>query len=214
MIRSKEEYLNNLQRQLKDSKENRELLKEFDLLISEMLYDLEVTKGLGEADAMKQIVEKIGSPKDVATMYEQEMAITPAKTQWTFIVVNIAFFVSGMFLTLFYHILPIEAVDQLWLFLTSIPTVLILLYMVFWALLGYEMGKEFGPGGKRLLHKTFYIMLVPNITLMILVVFKLIPLHWFDPLLTKTFIIVCILSTILLYPISNAGFKWGVIRSI
>lgn len=80
---------------------------------------------------------------------------------------------------------------------------------VFWALLGYEIGKGFGHNGRVLLNKTFLLSLIPNLILMVLTVFQIIPHSWFAPLLTKTFIIACIIFTIILYPISWIGYRWG-----
>jgi hypothetical protein len=94
------------------------------------------------------------------------------------------------------------------------PTLIALLYLFFWALLGYEIGRGFGHGGRTLLKKTFLLSLIPNILLMVLTVFEIIPHSWFAPLLTKTFIIACILFTIILYPISVIGYRWGKKASI
>lgn len=214
MIQSKHDYLNALQARLKKGPETDEIIQEFDTIITEMLVDLQETKGLHETEAMKDIMRTIGSPDQVAAMYQQELGITPVRTQWTFISINLLFFIAGIFLTLFYHVLPVPFIEQLWHFLTSISGVIMILYMVFWGLLGYESGKEFGFNGKPLLFKTFYAALIPNLVLMGLVVFRIIPFSWFDPLLTPSFIGACIGGTILLYPISYSAFRWGIIQSV
>lgn len=214
MIQSKYDYLFALKKGLKDTANAEELLQEFELHISEMLDDLKVTEGLDEIEAMEKIVERLGSPEQIAELYQQEVDVTPSKIQWTFISVNLLFFIGGICLTIVYNLLPAPLISEIWTILTSITSVLIILYMFFWVLLGYEIGKEFGLGGKKLLLKTFYIALVPNLTLMALVVLRVMPFQWFDPLLTPSFIAICILCTTFLYPISYAGFRWGTIRSI
>lgn len=214
MIQSKAEYLRTLQAQLKKGPETDDIIQEFDMIITDMLAELQETKGVHEKEAMNEIARTIGSPDQVAAMYMQELGITPVRTQWTFIFVNVLFFVAGIFLTLFYHVLPIPFIERIWHFLTSISGIIMLLYMVFWGLVGYEIGKEFGFNGKPLLAKTFYAALIPNLVLMGLVVFRIIPFSWFDPLLTPSFIGACIGGTILLYPISYTAFRWGIAQSV
>jgi cytochrome b subunit of formate dehydrogenase len=214
MTPSKNAYLYELKRELVNNPQCEELLTEVESHISEMLLELMEYEGLKEDDAMVKVVNRIGSPENLAKSYKQEMDLTPKKIQWTFISVNILFFISGIFLTAFYNVLSIPFLSMIWSILTSITTILILLYMLFWVLLGYEIGKEFGLGGKLLLKKTFYFALVPNLILMALVVFQLVPASWFDPLLSPSFIVICILCTTMLYPISYAAFRWGTLRSI
>ncbi|MFN7249687.1 MAG: HAAS signaling domain-containing protein [Anaerobacillus sp.] len=214
MIQSKHDYLIMLEKQLKNVDNRAELLQEFEVHISEMLEEIKSSDELNEAAAMAKIVERLGSPEQIATTYIQELEVTPTKIQWTFIAANLLFFIGGVCLTILYNQIPSLIIAELWTVLTSITSVLIILYMFFWVLLGYEIGKEFGVGGKELLRKTFYIALAPNLLLMALVVFRIMPFQWFDPLLTPSFIAVCILCTIFLYPISYAGFRWGTIRSV
>lgn len=214
MIQSKHDYLSALQTRLKKGTETDDIIQEFDMIITDMLVELHEMKGLHEKEAMNEITRTIGLPDQVAAMYEQELAITPVRTQWTFILVNVLFFIAGIFLTIFYHVLPIPFIERLWHFLTSISGVIMALYMVFWGLVGYEIGKEFGFNGKPLLAKTFYAALLPNLVLMGLVVFRIIPFSWFDPLLTPSFIGACIGGTILLYPISYTAFRWGITQSV
>lgn len=214
MIQSKYDYLKALERELGGHPNADELLQEFELHISEMIEELRLSERMDEVAALQVIVQRVGQPATVALLYHQELEITPQKTQWTFILFNLLFFIGGISLTIFYHVVPIPFIKELWQALTSIPSTLMILYMVFWGLLGYEIGKEFGLGGKRLLVRTFYFSLIPNLILMALVVFRIVPFSWFDPLLTPSFIISCIVSTMFLYPISYLGYRWGTSRSI
>lgn len=214
MILSKKAYLEMLESRLKNAPNSTEILVEMDIHLSDVLADITSEQGISENEAMAQLVERVGNPDELADMYLAELEVTPAKTQSIFIFVNLLFFAVGICLTVFYHLVPLSVSNQVWYFLTSIPSLIMILYMVFWGLLGYEIGKEFGFSGKKLLFKTFYFTLVPNLVLMGLVVFRVIPLGWFDPLLTQPFIIACILCTVILYPISYAGFRWGIIRSV
>ncbi|MBU9720914.1 hypothetical protein KS407_05555 [Bacillus alkalicola] len=214
MIQSKQDYIDTLKEELKTVPHADEILDEIDLHLDDVLEDILCNQNVTETEAMEKLLERVGSPKELAAMYRQEFEVTPAKTQWTFISTNLIFFIIGIGLTIVYHLVPLTITNELWGFLTSIPTVIMVLYMVFWGLLGYEIGKEFGFGGRKLLYRTFYITLLPNLILMALVVFRVIPLGWFDPLLSQPFIIACILCTIILYPISYTGFRWGILRSL
>ncbi|WP_078380481.1 DUF1700 domain-containing protein [Sutcliffiella halmapala] len=214
MIQSKQAYLEELHKELKKLPNCEELLREYDLHLSEMLADLIEIEGLEEKEAMGKIVLRFGAPKDIAACYKENLDITPTKMKWTFISVNLFFFISGISLTVMYNLLPFPFISILWNILTSIPTLLILLYMFFWVLLGYEIGKEFGLGGRKLLRNTFYFSLIPNLVLMLLVIFRVVPESWFGPLLTPSFIAICIVCTLILFPISYAAYRWGTIRSI
>jgi hypothetical protein len=214
MIQSKQDYINDLSKELKNHPNLEELLGEIDLHISEMIEDLCLNNGLDEKSAIVEVQSRFGTPREVAGIYQKELDLTPKKTQWTFIAVNVLFFVGGIILTVLYHLIPFPLINKTWSFLTGIPVIIMLLYMGFWAMLGYEIGKEFGYGGKKLLLKTFYISLFPNLLLMVLVLFRIVPTTWFDPLLSPPFIATCILGTAVLYPISYASFRWGTIKSV
>ena len=121
-------------------------------------------------------------------MWKEELSVTPSKMKWLFILVNILLFGGGAFLTLAHNLFDWSWLTSLWNQLTSIPILIALMYMFFWALLGYEIGRGFGYKGKKIMNRTFFLALIPNLILMILTVFQIIPHEWFDPLLTETFI--------------------------
>ena len=105
-------------------------------------------------------------------------------------------------MTVFYQCIPSPTVHQLWFFFDKISVFIAFFYLFYWLLLGYEVGIEFGLGGKKLLKNTFYIALAPNLFLMVMALFRIIPPFVFALLLTSEFTAVCIYFTILLYPIS------------
>ncbi|MFT8320454.1 MAG: hypothetical protein ABF649_06065 [Bacillus sp. (in: firmicutes)] len=214
MIASKQEYLVLLHKRLKHNDNQDEIVLEYDLHLSELLEDIYMEKQLEEKEAMAIVLERFGEPEEIAQLYAEEQTVTANKTKWIFFFGNLVFFTGGICLTIFYHYLSFPLIRKLWAFLVSIPFYLIVLYLFFWLLLGYEVGKEFGLGGKKLLKKTFYISLAPNLLLMMLVIFRIVPSTVFDPLLTPDFILICIVATFFLYPISILGFRFGTTRSI
>lgn len=205
MIQYKSEFLSQLDRQLGKHPEKEQILFEYDTHLTEMLEDLIVA----EKDIMSELYNRLGSPEEIAASWREELSLTPKKTQWLFIIANLLFFAGGSVLTFVHNVFDFTWIDLVWKSLTSIPSVIILVYIVFWALLGYEIGKGFGHRGRSLMRKTFILSILPNILLMNLTLFEVIPHGWFQPLLSSAFIIKCILLTALLYPICWAGYKWG-----
>lgn len=184
-------------------KEN--IIEEYKLHVYELLREAPVD----QENIYDELVSRLGTPKDIAQIWRQEMGITPSKTQWLFVLLNIAIFIGGFLLTVSYNVTHWTWVEQLWSVLTEASTIIIVAYMLFWGLLGYEIGKEFGHRGYRLLRKTFVISVIPNLLLMYLIIFRIFPYEWFQPLLSVPFIIACVIFTGLLYPISWLGFRWG-----
>ncbi|RLL41275.1 hypothetical protein D8M04_17275 [Oceanobacillus piezotolerans] len=198
-------YLEQLAEEIGDHPDKQEILADYQMHIEDLLEDSNIPRD----KEYEELVLRLGEPKDLARVWKKTTSITPRKTQWLFVFCNIFIFVMGIALTVLYNIFEWDWIEQLWTALTDMPTIIILLYVMFWGLLGYEIGKEFGNHGLSLLRKTFWLSIVPNLLLMYLVVFKLIPHEWFEPLLSAPFIVVCIVFTILLYPITWLGYRWG-----
>jgi uncharacterized membrane protein len=161
------------------------------------------------SESYQEIVKRLGTPEEIAAIWKEEAKVTPKKMQILFVVLNIVFFLGGITLTIAYNVYQFKWIETMWERLTAVPSIIIMVYMVFWGLLGYEIGKEFGSGGLKILRKTFTYAIIPNLILMYLIVFKLIPHEWFQPLLNGPFIIACMVLTIVLYPISWIGYRWG-----
>lgn len=212
MEQPKNRFLNELAKGLGNHPSKENILHDYKAHIDEIL--LEYFDCEDEDIIMERIVSRLGSPSEIACMWKEELSITPSRMKWLFIILNILFFGGGSLLTLFHNLYDWEWLTLIWSHLTAIPTIIAFIYMFFWALLGYEIGKGFGHGGRSLLKKTFLLSLVPNLLLMLLTVFEVIPHSWFAPLLTKTFIIACIILTLFLYPVSLIGYRWGKKASI
>lgn len=214
MIQSKQEFLDRLEDKLAKHPDKQAILLEYDSHLTELLADLMDHSSMEKGSLMEVVIERLGTPEEIAFQWNEELSISPRKTQWVFVALNISFFIGGSILTISYNLFEWEWIETIWTYLTSIPFLIMVLYMIFWALLGYEIGKEFGYGGRSLLKKTFFVSLAPNLLLMYLTIFRLIPYDWFQPLLDLPFIISCILGTLCLYPICWAGYRWGKRASI
>jgi hypothetical protein len=212
MEQSKNRFLLELARGLGNHPEKENILKEYEIHINEIL--LELFDELDGDAVWEKIVTRLGSPDEITQMWKEELSVTPSNMKWLFILLNIVLFTFGSLLTLFHNLYEWKWLTVIWGYVTAIPTLIALIYLFFWALLGYEIGKGFGHRGKNLLKKTFLLSLIPNLLLMLLTIFQIIPQSWFAPLLTNQFILVCILLTIILYPVCLIGYRWGKKASI
>ncbi|AGK54004.1 HAAS signaling domain-containing protein [Bacillus sp. 1NLA3E] len=212
MDQPKNKFLAELAIGLGNHQDKDSILLEYETHIDEII--LEAYDCKSEAEVIERITSRLGSPEEIALAWEDELSVTPSNMKWLFISINILFFGGGSTLTLVHNLYKWKWLSIIWDNLTTIPIVISFVYMIFWALLGYEIGKGFGYGGRKLLNKTFFVALIPNLTLMFLTVLEIVPHSWFAPLLTKTFIIACIIFTITLYPVSWIGYLWGKKASI
>lgn len=158
MIQYKSEFLSQLDMHLGKHPEKEQIIFEYDTHITEMLEDIM----FAEEDIMSELYNRLGSPEEIAASWREELSLTPKKTQWLFIIANLVFFVVGSVLTLVHNVFDFLWIDLVWKSLTSIPSVIILIYLVFWAMLGYEIGKGFGHGGRSLMKKTYALYLAKH----------------------------------------------------
>lgn len=205
MSDGEQRYIQELADQMRHHNNHDEIIFEYEQHIYEMNYELPQDEQL----TYDQIVARLGEPEQIAKMWRSEIKATPKKMQWLFVLMNAVIFLGGVILTISYHVFEFTFIDQLWYSLTNASFIIIFIYILFWGLLGYEIGREFGHRGRRLLQKTFLICMIPNVLFMYLVVVKVLPYKWFDPLLNIPFIIVCIIFIGLLYPVSIFGYLWG-----
>ncbi|GGA78013.1 HAAS signaling domain-containing protein [Ornithinibacillus halotolerans] len=173
------------------------------------VYEISLEGNFEGEDLYNEVVKRLGSPSEIAEIWKEEASVTPKKMQVLFVVLNIVIFLGGLSLTIIYNFFQFELIEIMWKRLTAVPSIIIIVYMAFWGLIGYEIGKEFGSAGLKILRRTFILAVIPNLVLMYLIVFRLIPHEWFQPLLNGPFILACIVLTILLYPISWIGYRWG-----
>ncbi|WP_010098354.1 HAAS signaling domain-containing protein [Ornithinibacillus scapharcae] len=205
MTTGEERFLQELDRALAEHPEKEQIIAEYRSHIYEVLRE----ELKADNDSYELIVNRLGSPKEIASLWAEEAKVTPRRMQILFVVLNILIFLGGIALTVAYNVFQFEWIEILWERVTAVPSIIIMVYMIFWGLLGYEIGKEFGSGGLKIVRRTFTYAIIPNLVLMYLIVFKLIPHEWFQPLLNGPFILACILLTLVLYPISWIGYRWG-----
>lgn len=213
MTAAEKKFIHELDGALGDFPDKQEILLEYEMHLYQLANE-ESLDGDGEVDNYQTFTERLGTPEDIAGLWKQETAITPKRTQWLFVTFNVCLFIVGSILTFGYNWFQWEWLNAVWRGLAEVSTFILVIYFFFWGLLGYEIGKEFGFRGKKLLTKTFFFSIIPNLILMYLTVFEFIPYKWFQPLLNWQFIMVCIVGTAILYPVSWIGYRWGKKESI
>lgn len=197
-------FIRELEIELEGQKDKESIVADYEMHIAEM----QEAEGFDQV-SYELLVMRLGTPQEIAKIWQQETGITPRKTQWLFVLLNMAIFIVGSLAMLSYHLFSWVWLSRLWQAIMTVPMLVLFVYLIFWALLGYEFGKEFGHRGLRLLRRTFLIAIIPNILFIYLVLFKLLPIHWLSPLLTNSFIGTTVVFTSILYPVSLLGYHWG-----
>ena len=147
MERLKNEFLGELALLLVHHPEKDAIIEEYDAHLDELLMEIQMQSD--ESDLRSQIYSRVGTPLEIADLWREELSVTPSNMKWLFIAVNILFFTSGAALTLAHNVFDWTWLKELWEQLTSIPILIAIVYMAFWALLGYEIGRGFGHKGKK-----------------------------------------------------------------
>ena len=102
-----------------------------------------------ESEVRDQIYSRFGTPEEIAAMWKEELSVTPSNMKWLFIAVKYPiFWWRQLALTLAHNLFDWGWLTSLWVQLTSIPILIALIYLFFWALLGYEIGRGFGHKGR------------------------------------------------------------------
>lgn len=206
MIHTKNEYIEQLRELLKDHSDRDAIVDEISVHINECLRQ----DGLSEQEAISLAISQIGSPQQLAQGFiRSSTPHTTAAKKW-FIYMNFMFFLAGGFLAVGANVLQIDMLQWMWDMLSQSGWTILLAYTGYWAFLGFEMGKEYGVSGKKLLSRTIGIAVIPNFILMLATLFGVLPIGWFHTLLNSSFLIACLLATFCFFPISHMGYYVGV----
>lgn len=211
MITIKEEYLEKVKKALGDQPNASEICDEISSHIAEAANE-KMLAGVNELEAHTAVLDELGEPSELANCF----CLPSDKKQKTiyFILLNWCFFLGGILLTVGHHVLHHWGIHYLWMVLENLSLLLLLSYSVYWVYVGFYIGKQFGPNGKRVVNRTIFHALIPNFVLMMLVLFDLIPRSLFSTLLSPTFLIICVIATILFYPIGKIAYKFGILQGL
>lgn len=181
------------------------------LLIKEIFSHVEESyrnmkeKGYSEEEIYERLQEEIGSPAEIAKACKQQAAPAANVFSIFFIMLNLFFFIGGVGVTVLYLFFDIPFLSVLW---TSKWTILCG-YLIFWMILGYQGGREYGVNGERVINQTLFFALLPNLVFMLIVLGNLIPGKPYESMLTPGFFLACIISTFLFPAVSKIGFLIG-----
>ncbi|MEM5592972.1 hypothetical protein AAHH67_16505 [Niallia circulans] len=84
MISSKESYMKQLRDLLQDHEQSEEICMEYELHLVDMLEDIAFEKQCSEEEALILAIQRLGTPLEIAAMYQEELNMTAKKTQWNF----------------------------------------------------------------------------------------------------------------------------------
>ncbi|KRG16168.1 HAAS signaling domain-containing protein [Lederbergia galactosidilytica] len=199
------QYIEQLEKELQDHPERIEIITE----ITDHIKEAMAEQVLPEKEAIAIIVNRFGSPQELAASFRQASLPSPYQVKGLFILFNMGILMVGIGITLGHHLGNIPFFHWAWQALAQNSWWVLLVYTVYWSLIGYLLGKEFGNQGKKLLIETVRLSILPNLCVMMIVLYGIMPMEWFRSFLTAPFFGACLIATILFYPISQAGFYFG-----
>ncbi|WP_456279327.1 HAAS signaling domain-containing protein [Bacillus sp. AK128] len=203
-LTTKKEFLQELEKSLPSSVNKVEILTEWEIHIEEAIRE----------ETEETVIRRFGDPTDIAKAYRKNTALQKEWVVPFFLGINSLFFIVGSLLTLAYHVTDLKIADLVWNRLVEVAPVIMGGYLLFWIFLGFEIGRSYGLKGSGLLTKTVLLSMIPNLLLMMLTLYNWIPTDIFSPLLTPMFVIVCVLFTLLVYPICCLAYRLGISRSL
>ncbi|MBM6619577.1 HAAS signaling domain-containing protein [Bacillus suaedaesalsae] len=203
---TKENFLKELKAHLPYNVDKQDIIREWEMHI----YDASKESECSE----EEVIVSFGEPKEIAKAYGNN---TPVQKNWVvpfYIGCNALFYIVGSLVTLAYHTTEHPIVESIWNTLIGYAPAIIGGYLLFWIFLGFEIGRTYGVRGSRVLSKTVLFCMLPNVILMVLTLYKWIPIELFESLLSPMFVLVCVILNFLLYPICRIAYRVGISRSL
>ncbi|RXJ04592.1 hypothetical protein DS745_04200 [Anaerobacillus alkaliphilus] len=208
---TKEEFVRRLRVELEGHPRGDEIVAEYADYMEQKHRDL-LLVGNNEFEAEALVISQLEDPKTIARHYSSGLNSTKEFSK--VLLINYLLFVIGLLLTSIYTLYQTTVVSQLWFYLVGQKWFILVGYCLLWACIGFSIGKKFGFKGRELHKRIFRFSLIPNYLLMLLVLYLEPIQHWFNPLLTPEFVIMCVIVTLLFYPISKISFKMGILKGI
>src|SRR5690625_4398573 len=122
---SENQFIQELEKELGNYREKENIVAEYKHHVYELMEE-------NRQATYKDLVEHLGTPREIAKLWKQEHGVIPKRTQWLFVLLNISIFISGTLLTISYHFFHWNWIRQLWSGLTEIPFILMIIYVLFW----------------------------------------------------------------------------------
>ncbi|MGG3571656.1 hypothetical protein ABES25_11790 [Bacillus gobiensis] len=203
-MKSKHLYKADLKRALSRVHADELLVKEIFSHVEESYRYLK-DNGYSESEIYEKLQGEIGSPTEIAKAYKGQAAPTVKVYSSFYIMLNLLFFIGGAIVTALYLFVDIPFITALW----SAKWLILCGYLIFWMLLGYQGGREYGVNGRKIMNLTVFVAILPNFFFMLIVLWNLIPGKPYETMLTPDFFLACIVSTFLFPVVSKIGFLFG-----
>ncbi|OIJ15568.1 hypothetical protein BKP35_00810 [Anaerobacillus arseniciselenatis] len=208
MLKTTDEYLVALQKNLKKHPGQEDILLEYESFIYDKLQDY-MKSGYTKQQAEAIVVQELPCPEDLAKYYKSFIPPKFKQIMLFSFIVNFIFFIIGGIITFLYHQFSNPTVIILWSYLIEMQWVILFLYSAFVVSIGFLIGKEFGSRFNRYIKKILFLTFSPNILFMIMVLYSWVPQKLFEPMLTPAFLMFCVILTLLYYPLSKVAYKIG-----
>ena len=209
MSEQKGRFLIQLEKELKNHPNAKDILKEYEAHYDLKLRDL-ILLGYGREKAEEIVLEQLGTPETIASQFHYKK-IDKKLLSNVAISCNYLLFFIGILLTISY-IYEFQDLNLLWHSLVHNKWIVLSFYFILWIVLGYAIGRLYGFNGRNTLNNVLKIALVPNVLLMLLVLYFGTFQAIFQQILTPIFLISCVVVTLLFYPISKLSFKYGITK--
>ncbi|MGE8203471.1 permease prefix domain 1-containing protein [Heyndrickxia sp. NPDC080065] len=212
MLKLKVEYIDNVKVALDNHPDAVGICNEISSHIEEGVKE-RMLLGVSEKQALEEVLDSMGDPIELGKGF-CTTSNSKQNTPIHFILINWCFFIGGFFIAISNQASLFPILSNVWTFLVHMSEYILLLYLLYWFYIGYFIGKQYGPKGKRLVRKTLIVALIPNVALMVAVLFEFYPEGFFSPLLNPMFLFFCVLSTLCFYPISKVAYKFGIVNGL
>ncbi|MEG7334590.1 permease prefix domain 1-containing protein [Bacillus sp. 0102A] len=195
----KETYLSEIKNGLIGFPEGETIIEEIESHIEHhLLHSLQ--EGKSEAEAMQILLQTFGTPADIVSSFKKEQPVTFRVFLVFHLFCNSALFAVGIAITTMHVWLESPIVQAVWKGISVSVWLILAAYIMYWVLIGYQGGREFGKRGEKLVLQTIRISIVPNIIFMLVFLFNVIPASLFQSFLTPWFVGICACAT-LLFPL-------------
>lgn len=200
-------YLAEVQRHLPKHVNHGEVIAELGAHLHEAALELQ-HEGMDSAAAVTTVLRQMGAPRKLARAYSSSRPLSAAGWSAALLLVNGLCFAAGAGLLMGQQGGSATAAYGFHVLAAGKEGVL-LIYALVWLLSGYMLGRKHGAQAEKRIRRVITLPLLPNYLFMLLVLFRILPGHWFDSLLSMPFLLLCIGATLMFSRLARLGCRWG-----
>jgi len=119
-------FIQELEIELDGQKDKTSIVAEYKMHI----HDMQEAENIDDM-TYEQLVARLGTPREIAKLWKQETGITPRKTQWLFVLLNVAIFIGGTMVMIGYHFFEWIWLESIWHAIMNVPFLVMFVYLIF-----------------------------------------------------------------------------------